>query len=209
MLTYEATQKAEAKREKGRARSAKYRAANPEKVRAYGAKYRAENLEKERAYDAKYRAENLEKERASRAKYRAENLEKHRAYEAKYRAKNLEKGRAKSAKYKAEMREASPRLFAYTQKKAHAKKLGVAFTIGPGDFSWPEHCPVLGIQLKRGGSRDNKPSFDRINPRYGYVPGNVVVVSMRANRIKSDASVAELQALALFYKRIEEAHVKT
>jgi len=107
------------------------------------------------------------------------------------------------------MKEASPRLWAYTRKKSSAKNLGIAFTIGPDDFSWPAHCPALGIPLKLGGFRDNAPSFDRINPRYGYVPGNVVVVSMRANRMKSDASAAELQALALFYKRMEEAHAKT
>jgi len=209
MLTYEATQKTEAKREKERARSAKYRAENPEKYHAYAAKYRAKNTEKVRARRVKYRAENLEKERARHAKYKAQNPEKIRAYLAKYRAENPEKHRAAGAKYRAEMQEASPRLWAYTQKKAGAKKLGIAFTIGPDDFSWPSHCPALGIQLNSGGSRDNTPSFDRIDPRYGYVPGNVVVVSMRANRMKSDASAAELQALALFYKRMEEAHVKT
>jgi len=208
MLTYEATQKAEARREKIRAYSAKYRAENQEKERARNAKYRAENPEKALARGAKYKAQNPEKIRAYRAKYRAENPEKERARNAKYRAENLEKALARGAKYKAEMREASPRLWAYTQKKSKAKARGIAFTIGPDDFSWPSHCPALGIQLNPGGFRDNSPSFDRIDPRYGYVPGNVVVVSMRANRIKSDASVAELQAITLFYKRIEEANAQ-
>jgi len=179
MLTYEATQKTEAKREKERAYSAKYRAENPEKIRAASAKYIAANPEKVRASHAKYNAENPEKVRAA------------------------------SAKYSAGMKEADPRLWAYTRKRARAKASGIAFTIGPDDFSWPSHCPALGIQLNPGGSRDNKPSFDRIDPRYGYVPGNVVVVSMRANRMKSDASAAELQALALFYKRMEEANAQT
>jgi len=193
MLTYEAAQKAEAKREKNRVRCIKYRVENLEKERARGTKYKAQNPEKIRAYSAKYRAENQEKERARNAKYRAENLEK---------------ALARCAKYKARMQEADPRLWAYTRKKARAKNLGIAFTIGPDDFSWPSHCPALGIQLNPGGFRDNSPSFDRIDPRYGYVPGNVVVVSMRANRIKSDASVAELQAITLFYKRIEEANAQ-
>ena len=41
--------------------------------------------------------------------------------------------------------------------------------------------------------------MDRRDNSIGYTPENVVVVSWRANRIKSDASAAELQKLANFY----------
>ena len=60
-----------------------------------------------------------------------------------------------------------------------------------------ESCPILGIPLKKGtGSfSDNSPSLDRINPKLGYVKGNVKVVSDRANRIKRDASIEELKAI--------------
>lgn len=39
-------------------------------------------------------------------------------------------------------------------------------------------------------------SLDRIVPSLGYVPGNVAVISHRANRIKSDATADELRAVA-------------
>jgi hypothetical protein len=68
-------------------------------------------------------------------------------------------------------------------------------------------CPILGIPLVshkgRKGPRDDSPSLDRIVPEKGYVRGNVVVISGRANRIKSDASFKELRAVADFYGEFE------
>lgn len=65
------------------------------------------------------------------------------------------------------------------------------------------HCPILGIELRshtgRKGARDDSPSLDRIIPEKGYVAGNVIVISGKANRIKSDASSSELRAVADFY----------
>jgi hypothetical protein len=46
---------------------------------------------------------------------------------------------------------------------------------------------------------DASPELDRIVPSLGYVKGNVLVVSRRANRIKTDATVEELQQVASFY----------
>lgn len=71
----------------------------------------------------------------------------------------------------------------------------------------PSHCPILGLPLfvmvgtKGGGP--NSPSLDKIEPSRGYVPGNVIVISNRANRLKSDASVEELRAIASFYATFE------
>jgi hypothetical protein len=64
---------------------------------------------------------------------------------------------------------------------------------------------VLGIVLEFGKTsekawRDNSPSLDRIVPEKGYVRDNVLVVSYRANRIKNDATISELQQIAAFYK---------
>jgi hypothetical protein len=71
------------------------------------------------------------------------------------------------------------------------------------DISIPDHCPILGIPLfprrgKQGGS-DNSPSLDRIEGKFGYVKGNVIVISNRANRLKSDATIKELRDIASFY----------
>lgn len=62
---------------------------------------------------------------------------------------------------------------------------------------------MLGMPLVRneGLRRDNSPTLDRIRNELGYVPGNVAVVSYRANRLKSDASLDELRAITKFYCR--------
>jgi len=53
-------------------------------------------------------------------------------------------------------------------------------------------------------SRSTKPSLDRIDPRKGYVPGNVIVMSYRANVIKGDGLPSEHRAVA----RYIESHRK-
>ena len=44
--------------------------------------------------------------------------------------------------------------------------------------------------------------IDRIDPKKGYVKDNIIVVSMRANRIKSDATVDEIRKVADFYEKL-------
>ena len=70
---------------------------------------------------------------------------------------------------------------------------------------WPSNniCPVFGIEMKRnrrGQSRDTSPSLDRIIPEKGYVAGNVVIVSFKANRMKNNGTVEELKKLLHFYE---------
>ncbi len=79
---------------------------------------------------------------------------------------------------------------------------GIPYSISESYFtSWPIVCPVLGIRIdwSCGPLRANTPSIDRIIPVLGYIPGNVVIVSMRANRLKSDATPEEMCRLADFY----------
>jgi len=79
-----------------------------------------------------------------------------------------------------------------------ARDCGIPFSLQSGDITIPTHCPVLGIELRPGpnGGHANSPSLDRIRPELGYVSGNVAVISMRANRIKNDATPAELRRVA-------------
>ena len=95
-----------------------------------------------------------------------------------------------------------PKVLMFNCAKARAKKAGMPFNITVKDFDISENCPILGIPL-RGGDRkehDNAPSLDKIIPELGYVKGNVEVVSHRANRIKSDATLQELESVVAWLK---------
>ena len=79
------------------------------------------------------------------------------------------------------------------------------FNLEHGDILIPEFCPVLGFKMshsKRNESKDYSPTVDRIIPELGYVRGNIVVVSGRANQIKSNATVDELERVAAFYRQL-------
>lgn len=84
--------------------------------------------------------------------------------------------------------------------KGRAKARGLVFALRAEDIVVPEFCPVLGIRLAVGAGVfvDSSPSLDRIRPELGYVPGNVRVISWRANRIKNDASLNELLLIARY-----------
>ena len=79
-----------------------------------------------------------------------------------------------------------------------ASRKGLPFNLTLDDIQIPAVCPIFGTLLAvstgRGRSA-NSPSLDRIIPALGYTRGNVWVISLRANRIKNDASVDELQIL--------------
>lgn len=83
-----------------------------------------------------------------------------------------------------------------------ARKRGLEFSITESDISIPEFCPILGIPLSVGIGKAtaNSPSLDRIDNTKGYVPGNVVVVSFKANTIKNNATVEELRKVLKFYE---------
>ena len=86
--------------------------------------------------------------------------------------------------------------------KARSIKAGVPFNITTKDITIPHECPVLGIPLIVGAAKasDNSPSLDRVVPIFGYVKGNILVISNRANRIKNDATPTELEQVAKFFR---------
>lgn len=88
-------------------------------------------------------------------------------------------------------------------KKANATRNGIPFELNYGELDFPDICPVLGIPIDydSDGISENSPSFDRIDPSKGYVSGNVVIMSWRANRIKNNGTADE-------HKRIYEYLIK-
>jgi hypothetical protein len=85
-----------------------------------------------------------------------------------------------------------------------AKHHRVPFSITKNDIVIPERCPVLGIVLKKGArfGHNNSPSLDRIKPELGYIPENVIVISHRANTLKSDGTLEEHEKVAQWMKNL-------
>lgn len=171
------------RREQERIRKAAYRARNPEKTAAQNAA----------AYAARKKLPKPQRTDDIRAKDRSRKSAYRRKYPdraASQIARDLEIRRKDAARY----------LFRYAKNRAVAG--GILFTITAADISVPDVCPVLGIPLAFGGTtplgREDSPTIDRVVPDLGYVPTNIRVISYRANRIKTDATLAELRKLVSY-----------
>lgn len=88
--------------------------------------------------------------------------------------------------------------------RSRCRKRNIPFDLTLEDLVIPEFCPVLGTKLvkRTGHFADESPSVDRIIPALGYVKGNVVIMSYRANRIKCHASLEELKAIVAFMEHL-------
>lgn len=86
--------------------------------------------------------------------------------------------------------------------KQRAKKKGVPFTIIPEDVVIPRACPVLGIPINpyRSQHGPDSPSIDRLVPALGYTRENIIVVSRRANVLKNESTLEEMEKLVAFYR---------
>lgn len=82
------------------------------------------------------------------------------------------------------------------------------FSLEVEDIVVPSHCPVLGIELNTLATRaglDHAPTVDRLDNTRGYVKDNICIISFRANAIKRDATLAELEAIVK-YVRERQGH---
>ena len=82
--------------------------------------------------------------------------------------------------------------------KSRAKAKGIPFDLEVSDIVIPEFCPLLGTRLNTEANQENRwasPSIDRLIPTKGYIKGNILICSMRANTIKNNASIDELMTL--------------
>lgn len=72
-------------------------------------------------------------------------------------------------------------------------------SIFPNDWK----CPVFGFDLTistKGQTRDSSPSLDKIIPANGYVKNNCVVISLKANRMKNNGTLQELEQLVTYLR---------
>ena len=86
--------------------------------------------------------------------------------------------------------------------KSRSVKKGLDFDLEISDIVIPEVCPVFKVPFDKN-NKDYTYSIDRIDPRKGYVKGNVMIICNKANRIKSDASATELVQVLNYVKHCE------
>lgn len=141
-------------------------------------------------------------------KFTAEEI-KIRRFESgrKYRA--TEKGRETARIKAAKWRELRPDRHLFWLAWSRAKGSGLPFNIEYSDIQIPDVCPILGIVLRRNkvNPGPSSPTLDKIIPNLGYVKGNVQVISRRANELKSNATLEEIQAL-YFWLQKEVTRIK-
>lgn len=137
-------------------------------------------------------AANRAEERAYQRAYYARNRDRLRAQARENKRKRSEDVRVYGRAWALQDRHKNPERYLIVSAKARAKRRGMPFELTIADITIPDVCPVLGIPiaLSRGLSAGS-PSIDRINNALGYVPGNVRVISHRANALKRDMTYAE------------------
>jgi len=91
----------------------------------------------------------------------------------------------------------NPRHVLWATAKQRAAKRGLEFNIEESDIELPSICPLLGVHMWKNPEEPcaNSYSLDRIDSSKGYIKGNVWVISRRANAIKNDATLEELELL--------------
>lgn len=102
---------------------------------------------------------------------------------------------------------ANPARYLWRSAYDRAERKGIPFSITVEDVLVPEVCPVLGVPFEF--DTPFAPTLDRIKPELGYVPGNVQVISRRANTMKSDASLVELISFARWVLSVTAEEVGT
>lgn len=140
--------------------------------------------------------------------WRKNNPEKNRANNLRGNKRKLElhpeKYKELNRKYSKEWARSHPEERLRAAARQRASQNSIPFDIERSDIVIPACCPLLGLPLQRGGSgrvKYNSPSLDRIHNDRGYVKGNVWVISHRANHLKSNATLEELELLTTNLRR--------
>lgn len=99
----------------------------------------------------------------------------------------------------------NPHKYLWRIARKRAEKYNIDFTISPEDIIMPDVCPILGTEMYVGAKKlENSMSLDRVNNLKGYVKGNVVCISRKANIMKSNLTLEDLKILENYIKRYSE-----
>lgn len=150
-----------------------------------------------------------EKAREKGRRYRVNNLEK---YNKQRREHQREKYKRLTSNPHSQENSILIAKVILTRVKARAKRIGIEFSLIEKDIlPLPIYCPVLGYKLSylspldaKGHRLKNLASLDRTNGGYGYVVGNVSIMSYRANMLKNNATIEELRAVLFYCERCSD-----
>ena len=103
--------------------------------------------------------------------------------------------------------------YLWTSARNRAKRNNRAFSITVADVEavMTDVCCILNMPIKRYlitpnntsptkfAIKDDSKTLDRIDPTKGYEPGNIRVISWRANSLLKDMTLEELKAISNYY----------
>jgi hypothetical protein len=135
-----------------------------------------------------------------------DSKEKKRIYDIEYRIKNKEKKSEENKVYYGKSRKVkfteNPAHYLWYVARTRSRKFGVEFSITEEDIIIPKYCPILEIFLSKGdGYLPNAMSLDRVDNNKGYIPGNVRVISRKANLMKSSLTIDILEKLIKYINK--------
>lgn len=118
-----------------------------------------------------------------------------------------EEHRAWEREYSKRDRQARPEYYLWKSAKKRARDKGLDFDLEVSDIIIPNFCPYLGIEIRhetgKGSRNPYSPSLDRIDSSKGYIKGNIIVCSWRANFLKSDATFDELVLIVKQWSQLQ------
>jgi hypothetical protein len=120
----------------------------------------------------------------------------------------LPENKQRKAEYYANWNLVNKKRVMVTAAKNRARVNSWDFDLKAEDLEIPEYCPILGIPILivKGPKRDGSPSLDRLDSSRGYTGDNVWIISWKANRIKSNATLYELIKIGEWAKNVPNAN---
>lgn len=124
---------------------------------------------------------------------------------SEYHKRNREKANKRAKIHRRD----NPKYHFFNRVKERAKRLGLEFELTIEDIDPPQYCPILGIPLLemvpgRKNMDPNNPSIDRIDNTKGYTKDNIWFISLKANKLKNNATFDELIALGEWAKMMKQ-----
>lgn len=120
------------------------------------------------------------------------------AYDKAYYAEHREERKAQRVEYYADPKNRIKKLVGEAKRRKGEVESGLYEAL---IANIPTLCPVCDGEIDWGvgrGQRRSCPSLDRRNNDLGYTIANTCLICIGCNRLKSDASPAKIQRLALY-----------